>query len=195
MPDSKENYCQDQGVKGLNELWSHKTSTLWCVDGVFISFFLLAPYDTYRTTKESVIRAFWVQTSMEGQTQKLGVPMLINTTLHQDQFLTQDLLNELVWYMPYGFNPLTPKAWFTQAMQMRIQMQGFTHVSCPNANDKQNCHSKEWKLFISWQYHPLNHTVRSQEERTSSPTDKRSLWQSNKLYGWQWGELQIWSGS
>lgn len=60
------------------------------------SFFLLAPYDTYRTTKESVIRAFWVQASMEGQTQKLGVPMLINTTLHQDQFLTQDLLNELV---------------------------------------------------------------------------------------------------
>ena len=59
-------------------------------------FILLAPYDTYRTTKESVIRAFWVQTSMEGQTQKLGVPMLINTTLHQDQFLTQDLLNELV---------------------------------------------------------------------------------------------------
>ncbi|RMX54484.1 hypothetical protein pdam_00021668 [Pocillopora damicornis] len=57
----------------------------------------LAPYDTYRTTKESVIRAFWVQTSMEGQTQKLGVPMLINTTLHQDQFLTQDLLNELRW--------------------------------------------------------------------------------------------------
>ncbi|XP_027049465.1 MPN domain-containing protein-like [Pocillopora damicornis] len=58
---------------------------------------IVSPYDTYRTTKESVIRAFWVQTSMEGQTQKLGVPMLINTTLHQDQFLTQDLLNELRW--------------------------------------------------------------------------------------------------
>ena len=138
MPDSKENYWLDQGVKGVNEVWSHKRSTLWCVDGVFISFFLLAPYDTYRTTKESVIRAFWVQASMEGQTQKLGVPMLINTTLHQDQFLTQDLLNELVWYMYYCFNPLAPKAWFTQAMQMRMQMQGFTHVSCPNANDNAN---------------------------------------------------------
>ena len=121
MPDSKEKYWRDQGVKGLNEVWSHKRSTLWCVDGVFISFFLLAPYDTYRTTKESVIRAFWVQASMEGQTQKLGVPMLINTTLHQDQFLTQDLLNELVWYMYYCFNPLTPTAWFTQAMQTQMQ--------------------------------------------------------------------------
>ena len=75
---------------------------------------------------------------MEGQTQKLGVPMLINTTLHQDQFLTQDLLNELVWYMYYCFNHLAPKAWFTQAMQMRMQMQGFTHVSYPNANDNAN---------------------------------------------------------
>ena len=44
--------------------------------------------------------------------------------------------------MYYCFNPLAPKAWFTQAMQMRMQMrmqmQGFTHVSCPNANDNAN---------------------------------------------------------
>lgn len=58
---------------------------------------IVSPYDTYRTTKESVIRAFWVQAAMESQTLKLGIPMLINTTLHQDQFLTQDLLNELRW--------------------------------------------------------------------------------------------------
>ena len=58
--------------------------------------FISAPYDTYRPTKESVIRAFWVQASPDSQPHKLGVPMLINTTLHQDQFLTQDLLNELV---------------------------------------------------------------------------------------------------
>ena len=36
--------------------------------------------------------------------------------------------------MSYGFNPLTPIAWFTQAMQMWTQMQGFTCVSYPNAN-------------------------------------------------------------
>ncbi|XP_020623158.1 MPN domain-containing protein-like [Orbicella faveolata] len=58
---------------------------------------IVSPYDTYRPTKESVIRAFWVQASPDSQPHKLGVPMLINTTLHQDQFLTQDLLNELRW--------------------------------------------------------------------------------------------------
>ncbi|XP_078344836.1 MPN domain-containing protein-like [Oculina patagonica] len=59
---------------------------------------IVSPYDTYRPTKESVIRAFWVQASSDSsQAHKLGIPMLINTTLHQDQFLTQDLLNELRW--------------------------------------------------------------------------------------------------
>ena len=65
--------------------------------------FISAPYDTYRPTKESVIRAFWVQASPDSQPHKLGVPMLINTTLHQDQFLTQDLLNELVSMINKGF--------------------------------------------------------------------------------------------
>ena len=64
----------------------------------FIFFFnpMTAPYDSYRPTKESTVRAFWVQASPEGQTHKLGVPMLMNISPHQDQFLTQDLLNELV---------------------------------------------------------------------------------------------------
>lgn len=42
------------------------------------------------------MRSFWVQASQDSLAHKLGIPMLINTTLHQDQFLTQDLLNELV---------------------------------------------------------------------------------------------------
>ena len=64
---------------------------------LFLFYIILsAPYDTYRPTKESVIRAFWVQASSDSQAHKLSIPMLINTTLHQDQFLTQDLLNELV---------------------------------------------------------------------------------------------------
>lgn len=69
------------------------------VSALFILFFnkfLTAPYDNYRPTKESTVRAFWVQASPEGQTHKLGVPMIMNISTHQDQFLTQDLLNELV---------------------------------------------------------------------------------------------------
>lgn len=58
---------------------------------------IVSPYDSYRPTKESTVRAFWVQASPEGQTHKLGVPMLMNISPHQDQFLTQDLLNELRW--------------------------------------------------------------------------------------------------
>ena len=63
---------------------------------LFFNEFLTAPYDNYRPTKESTVRAFWVQASPEGQTHKLGVPMIMNISTHQDQFLTQDLLNELV---------------------------------------------------------------------------------------------------
>lgn len=58
---------------------------------------IVSPYDNYRPTKESTVRAFWVQASPEGQTHKLGVPMIMNISTHQDQFLTQDLLNELRW--------------------------------------------------------------------------------------------------
>ncbi|XP_068689234.1 MPN domain-containing protein-like [Montipora foliosa] len=53
---------------------------------------IVSPYDSYRPSKESTIRAFWVQASSDSH--KLGIPMLMNTTSHQDQFLTQDLLNE-----------------------------------------------------------------------------------------------------
>lgn len=56
---------------------------------------IVSPYDSYRPSKESTIRAFWVQASSDSH--KLGIPMLMNTTSHQDQFLTQDLLNELRW--------------------------------------------------------------------------------------------------
>ncbi|XP_068726226.1 MPN domain-containing protein-like [Montipora capricornis] len=56
---------------------------------------IVSPYDSYRPSKESTIRAFWVQASSDSH--KLGMPMLMNTTSHQDQFLTQDLLNELRW--------------------------------------------------------------------------------------------------
>ncbi|XP_015750448.1 PREDICTED: MPN domain-containing protein-like [Acropora digitifera] len=41
------------------------------------------------------MRAFWVQSTADSN--KLDVPMLMNITSHQDQFLTQDLLNELRW--------------------------------------------------------------------------------------------------
>lgn len=58
---------------------------------------IVSPYDSYRPTRESTLRAFWVQASSDSQATKLGIPMLMNTTLHQDQFLTQDLLNELRW--------------------------------------------------------------------------------------------------
>lgn len=40
------------------------------------------------------MRAFWVQSTADSN--KLDLPMLMNITSHQDQFLTQDLLNELV---------------------------------------------------------------------------------------------------
>lgn len=56
---------------------------------------IVSPYDNYRPTKESIMRAFWVQSTADSN--KLDVPMLMNITSHQDQFLTQDLLNELRW--------------------------------------------------------------------------------------------------
>lgn len=103
----------------LNASWSHYWGLdlqcqLWTVFPHFIPLCLVvvslsqffvyfvfnkfwtAPYDNYRPTKESTVRAFWVQASPEGQTHKLGVPMIMNISTHQDQFLTQDLLNELV---------------------------------------------------------------------------------------------------
>ncbi|XP_032242606.1 MPN domain-containing protein [Nematostella vectensis] len=58
---------------------------------------IISPYDTYKPTKESTFRAFWVQRTQEGTPDSLGIPMHMNFNVQQDQFLSQDLLNELRW--------------------------------------------------------------------------------------------------
>ena len=56
----------------------------------------VAPYDKCRPAKESSFQAFWVLSPPESQHDRLGMPMHMNVTQQQDQFLSQDLLNELV---------------------------------------------------------------------------------------------------
>lgn len=85
------------------------TQLFFCFKSFKLS--LTAPYDSYRPTKESTVRAFWVQASPDSQAHKLGIPMLMNTTAHQDQFLTQDLLNELV---SPGLNNYHPTGQFAE---------------------------------------------------------------------------------
>ncbi|KAK3736499.1 hypothetical protein QZH41_000872 [Actinostola sp. cb2023] len=57
---------------------------------------IVSPYDTYKPTKESTFRTFWVMHPPDNP-DVLGIPMHLNYTVQQDQFLTQDLLNELRW--------------------------------------------------------------------------------------------------
>lgn len=100
--DNKKAKTKQKNLQRLNMALSRFDYVLFLCHSVsflfilFFNKFLTAPYDNYRPTKESTVRAFWVQASPEGQTHKLGVPMIMNISTHQDQFLTQDLLNELV---------------------------------------------------------------------------------------------------
>ncbi|XP_031573970.1 MPN domain-containing protein-like isoform X2 [Actinia tenebrosa] len=58
---------------------------------------IVSPFDTYKPTKESTFRTFWVMQPSENNPDSLGVPMHVSFTVQQDQFLTEDLLNEMRW--------------------------------------------------------------------------------------------------
>ena len=55
---------------------------------------ILAPYDSHK--KEAAIRAFWIQEHAQVHPEKLPLPLSINFTMHQDQQLSQDVVNEMV---------------------------------------------------------------------------------------------------
>ena len=56
--------------------------------------FVLAPYDSHK--KEAAFRAFWIQEHAQVHPDKLALPLSMNFTMHQDQLLTQDVVNEMV---------------------------------------------------------------------------------------------------
>ncbi|XP_057303822.1 MPN domain-containing protein-like [Hydractinia symbiolongicarpus] len=55
---------------------------------------IVSPYDSYK--KESQFNAFWVREPSESSPNQIGLPLSVRFTTHQDQVLTQDLINEMV---------------------------------------------------------------------------------------------------
>ena len=67
---------------------------------VILVFCLTAPYDPHLSSRESVVKAFWVQSGGVGSSQSpvSPLPMAINFNIQQSGLLTEDLLTEMVCY-------------------------------------------------------------------------------------------------
>ena len=57
---------------------------------------LVAPYDPHLSSRESLIKAFWVHTSGNAGTQSFSLPMELSYTIEPSGLLTDDLLTEMV---------------------------------------------------------------------------------------------------
>lgn len=66
---------------------------------------MTAPYNKDSLSLESTVVSYWVAPPPENKPHEYGKPMLMSYSVIQDQYLTQDTLNEMVTYNYINFPP------------------------------------------------------------------------------------------
>ena len=56
----------------------------------------VAPYDPHLSSRESLVKAFWVHTTSNPGTQTFSLPMELSYNIEPSGLLTDDLLTEMV---------------------------------------------------------------------------------------------------
>ncbi len=73
-------------------------------------FSLVAPYDPHLSSRESLVKAFWVHTTSNPGTQTFSLPMELSYNIEPSGLLTDDLLTEMVRdVLTQGLNPVRTK--------------------------------------------------------------------------------------